>query len=277
MRKTKLAAIIIGTVLVAILIVATTLWIKRGSDDAKIWRVTEVEEPVTERPTETMESVVGTLSITPTLEDTKDATNYWIYVNGRIVATRESPQDDPSSLDTFSILLVPGEYTVEVAVPATLGVNNSNFPLEFRKQKVKVEAGKLAEAKIDVKYSSELAMNMGWGGKTGETWGEWYARLLKEVEDTMKNFQQDPAVIAIKDVYVALQQSPPLRPVVYINMLESCYGGREYDAQQVSRIVDWLKITYWSWFPPWELSQRKVMDNMPATIREKYDQLLKVS
>jgi len=105
---------------------------------------------------------------------------------------------------------------------------------------------------------------------TGTTWEEWYNIVAERLNEAIEEYQKDPTVSAINDVFTALQQSPPVRPVVYIDLPKEYGSGREYDARQVREIVAWLTRKTFDRFRP---LQPDFLNRMPTNIRQRYEQL----
>lgn len=268
MRKDKLIAVIVGVILLGTILFVVGgkigIWTEKSgyqSEKRKIKDIPQLE----------IKKLMGTMLIKPTIKKFENASNYWIYVNGRIVFKKVSPKDDQSSLDPLEILLVPGEYTVEVAVNALSSLTAYDFPIYFRTQQVVIEAGKVAEVEIDVEGARPRWVGYPSLSYKNKTWVE----LLEIMEDSFKNSteecQKDPVLLAINEVYRALQQSPPLLSVVYVDMPDYCGNGREFDAQQIRLIVDWLKEKHWRWLPS---SNNKPKNRMPGYLSYRYNQIM---
>ena len=269
MKKTKYLATTVGVIMVvAVIVISTTLWLQRPAGQPR----EDLEDA--KDGTADIRKLTGTLLITPSWDggDYDVKTNYWLYINSQIMATKPSPRDDPSSLQPFEILLVPGEYTLEVAIPAPFAEGVHNFPFNFRAQKIIVEPGKIRRIEVDVGYLMNTRTNVRSTRLIdGDmTWEEWYDKAVEKVNEWIKEYQQDQTFLAINDVFIALQQSPPLSPVVYVNLPEHYGGGREYNARQIRKIVTWLRRKSLSW--GWSLDS-SFRDSMPTTIRQKYEQL----
>ena len=222
--------------------------------------------------------LLGTLSIDPEPKDREKAVGHWIYVDRRIVARRPRASDDPASLEPFELLVVPGDYTVWIVVTnAHSEPDFINFPLEYRVYKVSVNAGETTTVQADVRRSWDMTQP-GWYSGTklvrvaeGTTWEQWIEKVVEGVEGAWKRYQENPDARVMNDAYVALQQSPPLRPVVYLDFPEGARGhAAEYDAEQVRLITGWLKRDTWCWFRPLD---KKFLEQMPRATREKLDQV----
>lgn len=265
MKKPRRLAIVLGAISLVIIAIFYTLWQRP---------VEEVRGAETGEGTADIRKLTGTLLITPSWDggDFDVKTNYWLYVNSHIVATKPSPRDAPSSLQPFEILLVPGEYKLEVAIPAPFAESIINFPFNFRAQNIIVEPGKIRKITVNVAYLMNTRLNPHPSRiVSGDmTWEEWYDKVVEKVNGLIKEYKQDQAFLALNDVFIAFQQSPPLSPVVYINLPEQYGGGREYDARQIRKIVTWLRRKSISECCSLDPS---FQDRMPTTIRQKFEQL----
>lgn len=259
---------------------------ERGRDIAEAWGVwavnafkaggktvkEEVYRALADDSTANIRTLAGTLSVSLTYSDGEEFNgSYWLYVDGQLVAKKTPLQEGPSPLSAFEILLVPGEYAVELA---TKGVTEGaiNFPLYFlESQIVKIDGGEI----IEVKFLTYHVLESTWALSRTHTgpWRQWIEGLSKSVEDKITDYQASPVVQALYDVYNAFQQSPPLRPVVYINLPETYHGPREYDAYQVKLIVAWLVRYFWIWYPLPGHNQPENLNSMPDSIRVMFGPL----
>jgi hypothetical protein len=219
---------------------------------------------------------------------------YWVYVDGRIVAVTESPtipmmkvetpktvmycdlQGDPLGevekgtgrmlrmfstrddiLDTISIKLVPGRYTVELAVRTDYvqGTEPGRFPLMFKQTHGEVEAGKTCTLQLAVPPMTSTQPPVaervpvpslpGLQTDAAEHQRRYLERLTSEVDAKLTSYQADPVVVAVQK----LRETPLVRPIVYMEFAKEQGGAREIDAQQIRLIVAYLKEKYWGWFP----------------------------
>jgi hypothetical protein len=216
-----------------------------------------------------VKTLLGTLSVRPTLPQHASSSRYWVYVDGRIVDTKAAIESGSGSPQSTDILLLPGEYNVEVGVtlPNTEQAG-STFPFAFRTQKITVEAGQVESVRLSVEatdYDPPTALSpfitTGW---------EWFDSWVNRVDSEIQSFQKDQTQIALLEVFNALQQSEPVRPVVYINLPADNGGGREFDAEQIRLITAWLKNYRTGPLSP---LPKEVVDRMPADIRARYDQV----
>jgi len=217
-----------------------------------------------------VKTLLGTLSVHPVLDQHANSSRYWVYVDGRIVATKADPQSGSGSLQATDILLLPGEYNVEVAVtlpnPEQAG---STFPFAFRLEKVTVAAGQVKSVRLSVEaanYDQPTALS-----PFDTPSSEWFDSWLKRVNSEIQSFQKDQTQIALMDVLSALQQSEPVRPTVYVNLSTDKGGGREFDAEQIRLIIAWLK-NYRN--DPLSPLPAEFVDRMPEGMRARYDQVL---
>ncbi len=217
-----------------------------------------------------IKTLLGTLSVRPTLEQKADSSpRYWIYIDGRIVATRPNPDSDSNSLNAIDVLLVPGEYNVEVCVTVPNSEDSgSTFPFAFRSKKIRVAAGQVESLPLSVEaksYDEPTALSP----FDTPSW-EWFEPWVKRVESEVQSFQKDPIHLALLEVLNALQQSDPVRPAVYVNLPAERGGGREFDAQQLRLMIAWLK-RYRS--DPLSPLPADFVDRMPGDVRARYDQV----
>jgi hypothetical protein len=219
-----------------------------------------------------IKTLLGTLSFKPQLSERTNTSRYWLYVDGRIVATRVSPSSDSNSLNAIEILLVPGEYKVEVGVTTPDAENSrATFPFVFRSQRVQIVAGQSKRVELNVEAASydDLVAVFPFV----EPSSEWFEAWVKRVDDQIQAFQKDPTQQAILDVYNMLKESPPVRPSVYINLPAERGGGREFDAEEVRLMVGWLKRYRSDTLAP---LPAPFVDRMPEDMRLRYEQVLKV-
>lgn len=216
-----------------------------------------------------VKTLLGTLSIRPAGPPQPTSSRYWVYIDGRIVDTKAAAESGSGSPQGTDILLLPGEYNVEVGVtlpnPETAG---STFPFAFRAQKITVEAGQVTSVRLSVEardYDSPTALSP----FITTSW-EWFDSWVSRVDSEIQSFQKDQTQIALLEVFNALQQSEPVRPAVYINLSADRGGGREFDAEQIRLIIGWLK-NYRS--DPLSPLPGEVVNRMPADIRARYDQV----
>lgn len=218
-----------------------------------------------------IKTLLGTLSFAPKLESRENSSRYWLYVDGRIVTTRASPESHAESLKPVEVLLVPGEYNVEVGTTTPDGDDSgSTFPFEFRSQKVTIQAGHVSRVSLSVEP-------MRYGEPTPifalvDPSSEWFEAWVRRVDSEIQAFQKDATQQAFLDVFNALRQSPPARASVYINLPAEKGGGREFDADEVRLMVGWLKrhrSRTLSALPA------DFVARMPDDMRLRYDQVLK--
>jgi hypothetical protein len=93
---------------------------------------------------------------------------------------------------------------------------------------------------------------------------------VKRVDSEIQSFQKDQTQIALLEVFNALQQSEPVRPVVYVNLATDRGGGREFDAEQVRLIIAWLKNYRRDPLSP---LPAEFVDRMPEDMRARHDQV----
>jgi hypothetical protein len=214
----------------------------------------------------TIRKITGTLVIDVSDDAGNPAQAHWLYINRRIVAARGAPSADPTALKPFQIILVPGEYAVELWSGTPLKDVTDAFPFALESKSVVIAAGQTANLEFALQGAGfEVGLNI---PPSGNTWREVMSALDKEVQARSARYRSDPSVVAMTDVYVALQQSPPMLPTVYIALPTGVGGGREFDAQEVRLLVRWLKNEYWDWWPV-----SLPVERMPPIVRAQYDQL----
>jgi hypothetical protein len=216
-----------------------------------------------------VKTLLGTLSVRPALDQQAQSSRYWVYVDGRLVDTKAKPESGAGSLQTTEILLLPGEYNVEVGVTLPFPENaGTTFPFAFRSQSVTVAAGKVKSVRLSVAavdYGPLTALT----AFVTPSW-EWFDSWVRRVDSEIQAFQKDQTQIALMEVFSALQQTEPVRPVVYINLPAEKGGGREFDAEQIRLLIAWLK-NYRS--DPLSPLPSDFVDRMPGEMRARYDQV----
>jgi len=259
--------ITIAIVLLVIAVTGIVVWFVRTpkpKPPEPVEKVDKLANPVD------MKTLLGTLSVRAVTKEAEDASRYWLYIEGRIVAKKEAPQS--TSSPPIDILLVPGEYNVEVGVThGKLTNSDYSFPLAFRGQKIRIDAGKITRIQLSVKAESSSLPTM--VSPLAEPSWDWFNAWVKKVDEQLKLFQKDPVHLAVLECFKALQQYPPVHPAVYIKLPPENGGGREFDADQVKLIVAWLKRYRSDTLSPLPAD---FVAKMPDEMRAKYDQVLTV-
>jgi hypothetical protein len=120
------------------------------------------------------------------------------------------------------------------------------FPYRVESRKVQIKAGEFTSVKLPLaflfqgvpggkpEYDKFFQCDM--AGLTG---------LEARAEQAQKNLLADPVYQSLSE----LATTPPGRPTVVVNTGAEGCGTREFDADQVRVLVDWLILKHWGWEP----------------------------
>ena len=223
----------------------------------------EAIEPVNDSLS--LRHLTGTVTIVP-VSKSQSRPDYWVYLNGNIVDKNISTDNASGALRKTDLVLLPGQYKVEVVVANGLG-----FPYSVRKQEIAVSAGENKSIKMDISNEYGGMGSLLFSMPESLAWDEWIEALRKNVVAAQDTFRTSAIINALNSTYYNLANSPPQSKNVFISLPEEYCGAREYDAVQVRRIIAWIKEEYVNWFLP-----KTNYPNMPSEIELQYDRLQSV-
>lgn len=207
-----------------------------------------------------LRNLTGVLSVSP-VETSGSRTDYWIYVNGTLIE-KNTAVSGAGSLKPVDITLLPGEYNLEV-------LNRSfGYPFHRTKKTAMVKAGETTNVTMDISYYNGGAVSLRFSTLDGGTWEEWLNDLRKNVKVAQDSISYAAIVTTLNETRYALASSPPQSKAVFINLPEEYGGGREYDSEQVRKIIEWIKTEYVHWFPI-----KTNYPQMPTEVIAQFDQL----
>lgn len=182
--------------------------------------------------------LTGTLIVKPIMNVDETSEDYWIYIDRVLV------QAGHFSMEPFQVQLLPGHYSVEVAISDNSSIN-IDFPFTFQSSEARVVAEDTATVELVIDQRSAESVALGFLSYSYDTWDDWYNRLRSRTNATLTDLQSHKVILALNDV-MTIQ---PLNNSIYLNLPDAYGGGREFDSRQVRIIVEWLQIEAWSWFP----------------------------
>jgi hypothetical protein len=223
----------------------------------------EVTEPVNDSLS--LRHLTGTVTIVP-VSKSQSPQDYWLYLNGNIVDKYISNGNASGALKKTDLVLLPGQYKVEVVV-----VNGLGFPYSVRKEEIAVSAGENKSIKMNVSNEYGGMASLLFSMPESVSWDEWIEALRKNVVAAQDTFRTSAIINTFNRTYYNLANSPPQSKNVYISLPEEYCGAREYDAVQIRKIIAWIKEEYINWFLP-----KRNYPNMPSEIELQYDRLQSV-
>src|SRR5262249_7145416 len=128
---------------------------------------------------------------------------------------------------TYTFSLIPGEHRVDVALTnryVAQPTRVDSFPFAFRKQVVKIEAGKTHAIAFD---ASSRVITDDFTKRPNYTWR---SRLIKRL-NTVRELPKD--ITPLREAARHVQSDLPTRPVVMLDFGEDRGGSREYDVEQI--------------------------------------------
>ena len=223
----------------------------------------EAIEPVNDSLS--LRHLTGTVTIVP-VSKSQRTPDYWVYLNGNIVDKYISNENATGALKKTDLVLLPGQYKVEVVV-----VNGYGFCYSVRKEEIAVSAGENKSIEMNISNQYGVGYSMFGSMLSGGSWDAWIEDLRKSVVMAQDTFRTGAIINALSRTNYNLANSPPQSKNVYISFPEEYCGAREYDAVQVRKIIAWIKEEYINWFQP-----KTTYPNMPSEIELQYDRLQSV-
>jgi hypothetical protein len=179
-----------------------------------------------------------------------DGVNYQL---GRVAKQDPLVYDQAGLLDAkdITIALQPGNHKVEVAVrvqvfaaePPPNGRTIRPFPFVFHKWEVAIAAG---QSRV---LAGDVRVPLMWNGMERdrkELYSEAEAnQAISDAQQRAASLKSDTVYVLLKETLAMLQQHPPTRPVVVLALDATCGGSREFDADQIRLLVDWLWDKWW--------------------------------
>lgn len=190
-----------------------------------------------------IKALTGTLNIVLDDQGTRKD-GYWLYINQTLM---ETGWTDGNNQQRVQLVLMPGEYEVEVAVARNIAQTIDCFPFVFMRQTVTVSQGEITNVPLTINVENcALAAAAYQPFQPDE---EWYNSLLNKVKETDRAYGQNRVALALNQALNAFIIYPPVSDKVFIDLPEQYGGGREFNAAQIRKIVAWLLHELWDWFP----------------------------
>lgn len=171
---------------------------------------------------------------------------YWIYVNGKIVATRPMGSGPFNTMNPYQLRLNPGRYTVEIAV-ATRGVPDVVFPFTFSNRdpanprhvtgddQAEVRSGEVTTFVVERLYEWFSA-----NARAAIPDDEPIGPVRERESSNVTSCTQSDVYRELSAALTALSVNPPVDPVVRLDLAREHGGNREFDATEVRLLVYWL-------------------------------------
>ena len=195
---------------------------------------------------------------------------YWVYVNGQLVSAQQhaSTRAGTAEFDTITQRLFPGSYTFEMLVP----IDSGGLPFTVKKLSCDCEAGKTIELELPPPNTS-ISMPMGSlyaEPRPGGTWSQFLADRREDLQRAEAAYESAPLSLALSNVCQSFRLTPPLGPIVYIELPETLGGSREFDSVQVTRMINYLRAV-----SSMDVSRAaEGFDRAPAEFRPAIDEYL---
>ena len=212
-----------------------------------------------------LKAVTGKLKLTYTSQQNNQPFDFWIYINE--VLKFKSNTASSNGTGMIETNLLPGKYSIEIAVE---NMPSSGlmfcFPFEFTTQEVEIKGGESTEVNLPVAASVSNCTFL-YNNSIDYNDRNWYPAALQKIDDISQQWRFRPIASELYTTYVALESNPPHSNKIFINLPVEYGGGREFEANQVRLLIEFIKHDLWDWLGPGPLYE----DDL-----EKYSQVEKL-